>query len=268
LPDITRNKQPKAPALIAPARAGSRLTFMWSPWLLSHKGPIVTYMARYEGSLDSVNLQTLNFFKITERGLAADNITWGTDELNQNRNITRATIPHDIRPGKYVVRHEIIAMHFSTEDSVWTRADPPILGPQHYLECFNIEVSGSGTAEPAGARFPGAYKHFRSEPGLYFDIYWRVTPYPIPGPPLHVAAGPAPALEPRPHELVSPMGSVDGDMLWLSGMFAEATTRDYNILSLNKLRPKHGPLDNMTGPMPGSVPAGAVVLGRQFYLGP
>jgi hypothetical protein len=184
-----------------------------------------------------------------------------------NRNITYATIPHDIKAGKYVVRHEIIAMHFSTEDSVWQRADPPILGPQHYIECFNIEVTGGGTATPQGAKFPGAYKHFRNEPGLYFDIYWGVTPYPIPGPPLHVPATPAPSLEPRPHELVSPMGSVDGDMLWLSNMFAEATQRDYNILSLNKIRPKHGPLENMTGPMPGRCPWGPWCWGRNITMG-
>ena len=130
-PDMTCNKQAKAPALIAPARAGSNVTFMWSPWLVSHKGPLITYMAPYSGEIASANLQDLNFFKIAERGLLPDNKTWATDEMNQNKNVTYATIPHDIKAGKYIIRHELIAMHFSTEDSVWTRATPdPILGPQ------------------------------------------------------------------------------------------------------------------------------------------
>jgi hypothetical protein len=46
-------------------------------------------------------------------------------------NSTQATIPHDIKPGKYIVRHELIAMHFATEDSVWTRAGADsVVGPQ------------------------------------------------------------------------------------------------------------------------------------------
>jgi hypothetical protein len=121
---------------------------------------------------------------------------------------------------------------------------------------------------PKGVKFPGAYKYFRDEPGLYFDIYWGVTPYPIPGPPLYVPEGPAPNLEHLPTEFVSPMGSIDGDILWLGNMFMEATQRDYNILSLNNIRPKHGPLENFTGPMPGSVPPGAIVLGKDHYYGP
>lgn len=113
-----------------------------------------------------------------------------------------------------------------------------------------------------------AYKHFRNDPGLYFDIYWGVTPYPIPGPPLYVPKTPAPPLAERPHEVVSPMGNMEQDILWYQNMFDEARIRDANILSLNRGRPKHGPLKNMTGPMPGSVPAGAVVLGKEFYLNP
>jgi hypothetical protein len=94
-----------------------------------------------------------------------------------------------------------------------------------------------------------------------------VTPYPIPGPPLYVPKTPAPALEPRPQELISPMGNMVEDVKWLQQMFVEARERDNGIISLNKQRPKHGPLPNMTGPMPGSVPPGAVVLGQEYYYG-
>lgn len=98
---------------------------------MSHKGPILTFMAPYGGDPDNEPLVRLKFFKIQERGLLPDNSTWATDEMIQNNNVTWATIPHDIKPGKYVVRHEIISLHFATEDSVWTRlGEEAVLGPQ------------------------------------------------------------------------------------------------------------------------------------------
>src|SRR5438105_3567114 len=88
-------------------------------------------MAPYQGDSTKVILQQLKFFKIRERGLLHDNITWATDEMIRNGYVTWARIPHDIKPGKYIIRHEIIALHFATEDSVWTRLGrDAVLGPQ------------------------------------------------------------------------------------------------------------------------------------------
>ena len=123
---------------------------MWSPWLVSHKGAILTYMAPYKGDIANANLQQLKFFKIQEKGLLGDNKTWATDEMIQNKNMTSATIPHDIKPGKYVIRHEIIALHFATEDSVWELSSPDaVMGPQvkdistsHYeLRRLTLEIA-------------------------------------------------------------------------------------------------------------------------------
>jgi hypothetical protein len=72
-------------------------------------------------------------------------------------------------------------------------------------------------------------------------------------------------LTPLPYEFVSPMGSVEADMEYMGHMFQEAQERDGGILSLNKIRPKHGPLPNMTGPQHGSVPRGAVILGKEYW---
>jgi hypothetical protein len=127
-------------------------------------------------------------------------------------------------------------------------------------------VQEGGNIAPAGVKFPGAYKPFRQEPGLYFDIYWGVTPYPIPGPTLYTPHGPSPQLPSLPHEFVSPMGNVEADMKYFGGMFQEALTRDAGILSLNKQRPKHGPLANATGPPPGSVPTGSIILGKEYFF--
>ena len=91
-PDMACNHQPTSPALIATARAGSKVNFMWSPWFISHKGPIVTYMAPYEGPVESVDLNKLKFFKISEIGLRPDNRTWAVDEMMANGNITSGKV--------------------------------------------------------------------------------------------------------------------------------------------------------------------------------
>jgi hypothetical protein len=117
LPDIACGTNPIAPQLQAIARAGSDIVFGHSTWPITHNGPILTYMAPYDGDISTTNVNNLEFFKIKELGLLPDNITWATNLLTANDNLTSVTIPHDINPGNYVVRHEIITLHFATEDS-------------------------------------------------------------------------------------------------------------------------------------------------------
>jgi len=249
--------------LFIPARAGSTLAFVWSPWQVSHKGPVLTYMAPYDRDPATANLQQLEFFKIQEKGLLKDNSTWATDELIRNNNVAWATIPHDIKPGKYVVRHEIIGLHFATEDSVWTRlGDKAVLGPQHFIQCINVDVSGTGSAAPQGASFPGGYKHFKQEPGLYFDVYWGVTPYPIPGPSLYRPSSPAPTVA----ESVARTSLGKADMQWFTYVMEEAKRPDPLVDEANEQRPKHGPLENATGPG-GIVDPSQTVLGPGTFLG-
>jgi hypothetical protein len=135
---------------------------------------------------------------------------------------------------------------------------------QHYIQCFNLDITGSGNTIPQGTPFPGTYKHYRQEPGLYFDIYWGVTPYPIPGGPVYTPSTPTPPLPLLSQEVVSPMGSMEGDVSYFSNLFTEARERDAGILNLNKQRPKHGPLANYTGPA-GIVLKGSMVLGQEFW---
>jgi cellulase len=127
---VVCNSKATPPALIAPVRAGANLTFGWSTWPLTHKGPILTYMAPYSGDIAKVDLSKLEFFKVSESGLLADNITWATDIMNSRSNITEMTIPYDIKPGKYIVRHELITLHFATEDSRYMESPAQAVGPQ------------------------------------------------------------------------------------------------------------------------------------------
>jgi hypothetical protein len=129
-PDMACGVNPTAPAIIAAARAGSEVQFHWNPWYISHLGPIITYMAQYEGQVERVNVNKLSFFKVSEKGLAADNKTWAVDEMMANGNVTSAVIPHDISPGSYILRHELIGLHYATEDSLYLKKADKLLGPQ------------------------------------------------------------------------------------------------------------------------------------------
>jgi Auxiliary Activity family 9 (formerly GH61) len=115
----------------AVARAGSNVTFGWSTWPITHNGPIATYMGRYAGDeVGKVNVSEVEFFKIAEEGLLEDGVTWATNVLTANDNVTAVTIPHDILPGNYIVRHELITLHFATEDSRYIDAAAKAKGAQ------------------------------------------------------------------------------------------------------------------------------------------
>jgi cellulase len=90
----------------------------------------VSYLAPYEGSLENVDVTKLSFFKISEKGLLPDNKTWAVDEMMANGNISSTVIPHDIKAGNYVLRHELIALHYATEDSLYHMKADKALGPQ------------------------------------------------------------------------------------------------------------------------------------------
>ena len=82
-------------------------------------------------------------------------------------------MPPSLAPGGYVLRHEIIAMHSSDKEN----------GAQSYPQCFNLKITGSGTARPAGLKANQLYKY--KGPGIFVSIWWpALTSYRIPGPAL------------------------------------------------------------------------------------
>lgn len=179
---IACNVDSKAGAISATATAGSKITFFWTVWPDSHKGPVMTYLAACPGSSCTTvtDPTTLEFFKIDADGLNADG-TWASDELIANNNTWTVTIPETLKAGAYLVRHEILALH-----SAGT-----LNGAQFYPMCANLEVTGSGTATPPSTdlvKFPGAYT--ATDPGIEINIYYPVpTSYTIPGPAVWPASG-------------------------------------------------------------------------------
>jgi hypothetical protein len=64
-------------------------------------------------------------------------------------------LPSDIKPGPYVLRTEMIALHGNMAE---LKADNLRGQIQIYLHCFNLDIIGSGSATPEGVVFPGAYR--------------------------------------------------------------------------------------------------------------
>jgi cellulase len=48
------------------------------------------------------------------------------------------------------------------------------------MSCYQVNVTGSGTASPGTVKIPGAYS--ASDPGILINIYTSLTAYTIPGP--------------------------------------------------------------------------------------
>jgi Auxiliary Activity family 9 (formerly GH61) len=92
--------------------------------------------------------------------------TWANERVIDDGLRHSFQLPSDIKPGVYVVRTELLALHGNTPSMQMT----PVHGPEFYLHCFNVEVLGNGTAAPEGVTFPGAYK--ASDPGLFFSPYY------------------------------------------------------------------------------------------------
>lgn len=66
-------------------------------------------------------------------------------------------------------------------------------GVQLYMECIQIEVTGSGTVSlPQGVTIPGAYSY--SDPGIVYNLYYTqvgAPAYKIPGPTVWAGAAPS-----------------------------------------------------------------------------
>ncbi|KAG8160433.1 hypothetical protein KVR01_009969 [Diaporthe batatas] len=121
-------------------RAGDSISIQWNTWPESHHGPVIDYLARCNGTCETADKNALKFFKIDGSGLVSGYNPgyWAADVLISNAASWLVKIPEDIAPGNYVLRHEIIALHGAHE----------INAAQAYPQCFNLEISGTGTSQP------------------------------------------------------------------------------------------------------------------------
>lgn len=103
-------------------------------------------------------------------GGSGDNDNWGVKDLNACCGKMDVKIPSDLAPGDYLLRAEVVALHTAGSSG----------GAQLYMSCYQLTVSGTGTATPATVKFPGAYK--ASDPGILVNIHAALSTYVPPGP--------------------------------------------------------------------------------------
>jgi cellulase len=71
----------------APAKGGSKIEMQWNTWPVTHKGPIIDYLANCNGPCETVNKTALKWFKIDEVAFIDKSIKngyWSTDQLIAN----------------------------------------------------------------------------------------------------------------------------------------------------------------------------------------
>lgn len=123
---------------------------------------MMVYMAKVSDAT-TADGASASFFKVAEDGYNGTNPSWGTEILNANcgkktftgkyhrvlGNWKRLTghreVPASIAAGDYLVRSEAIALHAGAGNE------------QPYVSCFQVKVTGGGSANPPGVKFPGAY---------------------------------------------------------------------------------------------------------------
>ncbi|KAL7275357.1 hypothetical protein RUND412_001693 [Rhizina undulata] len=140
----------------------------------NHDGPVIVYMSKVSDATTDVG--DGEWFKIYQDGLVSTDY-WGTDVLNANCGKQDVVIPADLEPGDYLLRAEVIALHVASS----------VGGAQFYISCYQIRVTGTGTAAPGGVSFPGAYS--ATDPGILFNLYTTYTTYIVPGPDVYTAGG-------------------------------------------------------------------------------
>ena len=95
---------------------------------------------------DATTAKSGSFFKVAEDGYSGTVASWGTEILNANCGKKAFTVPASIAAGDYLVRAEVLALHSGAGNQ------------QPYVSCFQVRVTGGGSANPAGVSFPGGYK--------------------------------------------------------------------------------------------------------------
>jgi len=176
--DISCHRGATNAKLYATVAAGSEVSLQWNTWPDSHKGPILDYLAPCNGECTSVDKNSLKFFKIAQKGqisLGAGNGQpgyWPPDDLIKNGLTWKVKIPSNVKPGNYVLRHEILALHSAYD----------VGGAQFYPQCINLKITGSGNAAPSGVSANQLYTS--THPGVHYNIYNDNSnpTYQIPGP--------------------------------------------------------------------------------------
>jgi cellulase len=103
-------------------------------------------------------------------GASGDDDFWGTKDINTCCGRLDVKIPTDIAPGDYLFRAEALALHTAASTG----------NAQFYMTCYQLTITGSGSAAPGTVSLPGAYA--ASDPGILVNIHAAMATYIAPGP--------------------------------------------------------------------------------------
>ncbi|EIM92983.1 uncharacterized protein STEHIDRAFT_47129 [Stereum hirsutum FP-91666 SS1] len=174
-PDLNCGLDAQLASEVADANSGSTVVFQWTdgPDNWPHEvGPLMTYMAMCEDTTcDQYNSTNAAWFKIDQVGLKSDDSTWYQAEIMQGKSFS-VSLPDNLAPGDYLIRHEIIALHLADSEG----------GAEFYPSCTQVRIGGSGTGTPdSTVAFPGAYND--DDPGIYDPTIFNGNQiYIFPGP--------------------------------------------------------------------------------------
>lgn len=174
-PDIICHVNATAAPISASVTAGTNVTVFWTKdYPKSHTGPMLSFLAACPGNdCTKADKTKLKFFKVDAQGLIDGTKppgVWATDVMVANNASWSFEIPPNIKAGQYVLRHETIALHQAQGEN----------GAQNYPFCMNLDIKGSGTAQPEGVL--GTELYNKTDPGLVVNIFKPLTEYTIPGP--------------------------------------------------------------------------------------
>lgn len=192
---------------IATVRPGSKIVWGWrtdfeKPWT-HHEGWSRTFIGSCNGDCSSVDETTIEWFEISQKPQKADG-GWPADELNKQQYWTEF-FPGNVPSGDYLIRSELVAMHYSVQRSSTPPSDGHGWGMEWYPSCAAIRVvDGSGSIPNEIVRFPGAYN--ADDVGIYnpglFSGNFRHTMPPLnkaqrtgsnpPAPPAEQPSNPSP----------------------------------------------------------------------------
>jgi len=178
-PSLTCGQNATAGSLVADVNPGDSVTFDWRDADLSNwfhnTGPMLTYMASCGSTTcDQFDSTQAKWFKIQQQGMK-DASSWYLADLVAG-GVANSSIPNNLAPGNYLIRHEIIALQIAVS----------VGGAEFYPSCSQLRVGGAQTGAPSASdlvSLPGAYSD--TDPGILTpDVFNPGFTYVFPGPPI------------------------------------------------------------------------------------